>query len=247
MGNSHNSNAQIPHWQASSQAENFNSIHSIGVNSGRGGYLELIIGPMFSGKTSELQRRLKLAKIAGYNVLGFKYTLDNRYGEKMNTHDSVSFEAKGFKNIQDILEHSKGYQIVGVDEIQFAMLPENFSNEQIYRKACEIALVQMKEEVKNGTHFLLAGLQGNFRGEPFNYFMHLLLGHADIINSFSAICTFKENGSQCSQAATRTQRIINGQPAQYDDPLTLIGAQDSYEARCPKHHFVPKASNLSLF
>jgi thymidine kinase len=236
--------AESPKWQASLKNHSF---PSSGIHSNRGGYLELIIGPMFSGKTSELQRRLKLARIAGYNVMGFKYNLDVRYGENMNTHDSISLEACGFTSIDDILQNSEGYQIVGVDEIQFALLPEKFATQDEYFKACNKALRAIKEKVQNGTHFLLAGLPSNFRGEPFNYFMHLLLGNADLINSFSAICTYKENDMQCSQAATRTQRIINGQPAQYDDPLTLIGAQDSYEARCPRHHIVPRSSNLSLF
>jgi thymidine kinase len=213
----------------------------------RAGYLELIVGPMFSGKTSELQRRLRLAQIAGYGVKAFKYVHDVRYGEKMSTHDSIGYEAYAFNNIENIFSQLNGEQIVGVDEIQFALLPEKFDDKFSYEKICESALDKIKTKVQTGTHFICAGLPTNFRGEPFNYFMHLLLGHADMVSSFTAICTYKENGMQCSRPATRTQRIINGQPAHYDDPLTLIGAQDSYEARCPAHHFVPRGESRTLF
>jgi len=215
--------------------------------SGQSGYLEMIVGSMFSGKTSELQRRLKLSQIAGYQLKAFKYIFDNRYGQSMNTHDSISFEAEGFKNINEILEKSVGYKIVGVDEIQFALLLDNYGSEEEYRIACEKALSEIKERVSGGTHFIFAGLPVNFRGEPFNYFMQLLMSNADILNTFTAICTYRESDHQCNQSATRTQRIINGQPANYYDPLILIDAQDHYEARCPKHHFVPKATTSQLF
>jgi len=217
--------------------------------SNTSGYLEIVVGPMFSGKTSELQRRLRLAQIAGYRVKGFKFLRDARYGEKMNTHDSMEFEAENFENIFQILEKSRGFEVVGIDEVQFALLGDSFSTESEYLEQCWKAINEMKERIQEGTRFIAAGLPTNFRGEPFNMLMNLLLGNADRIDSFTAICTFKnrENQKQCNNTATRTQRIIDGQPAAYNDPLTLIGAKESYEARCPLHHFVPKVKTEQLF
>jgi len=211
------------------------------------GYLEVVTGPMFSGKTSELQRRLRLAKIAGKKVKAFRYMKDERYGVDMHTHDSVGLEAVPFRDIFDVLNAIDDAEIVGIDEVQFALMEGGFSTATEYKLKCEEVVAILQEKTAKGTTFICAGLPTNFRGEPFNEFMKVLLGHADIIDTFSAICTYYNEGRQCSGLATRTQRIVNGQPAAYNDPLTLIGAKESYEARCPSHHFVPKGISNSLF
>ena len=211
------------------------------------GYLEVVVGPMFSGKTSELQRRLRLAKIAGKKVIGFKYSKDMRYGEAMNTHDSISFDAVPFSSFQEILDKSKEFEVVGVDEVQFAILEDNYSSKNEYEEQCAKFVKEIKERLKDGVRFICAGLPTNFRGEPFNYLMNTMLGFADSIDSFSALCTYKENTVQCNNKATRTQRIVNGEAASYDDPLTLIGAKENYEARCPLHHFVPRVGSRKMF
>lgn len=207
----------------------------------KSGYLEMIVGPMFSGKTSELQRRLRLAKIAGHKIQAFRFTEDTRYSKDMATHDKLTFKAKPYKNIWEILSQINPHtNIVGIDEIPFSLMEENHSDFNHYLQSIKRAISMIKELNQKGIRFLCAGLNCNFKGEPFNEWTKELIANADIVHSLDAICTHVDSeGRQCNLPATRTQRLIDGKPADYNDPLKLIGASDSYEARCPMHHFVP--------
>lgn len=177
------------------------------------GQLEVICGPMFSGKSEELMRRIRRAKIARQKVITFKHRLDDRHAiEYIVSHDGNRVEALPLDNVQRILEiaQSDYISVIGIDEAQF------FSKD-IIPIIC--ALVQ------NGKRVIVAGLDLDFRGAPFGC-IPLLLAIADTITKLKAICT------ECGDDAHYTQRLVNGTPAQYDDPIIMIGAQESYQARC---------------
>jgi len=182
------------------------------------GRLEVICGSMFSGKTEELMRRLKRAEYAKQNVLTIKHKIDQRSNQQ---HSAImSHEGKqrlAFLVSEDDVEVAKildladeSIDVVGIDEIQF------FSN-----KAVEIIC----KLVDQGKRVIVAGLDLDFRGDPFGT-MPLLLALADDVTKFKAICVI------CGADAHHTQRILNGQPARYDDPIILVGATNYYEARC---------------
>lgn len=196
--------------------------------------LSVIVGCMFSGKTAELLRQVERSKIAKIPSQVFKPDIDNRWGKnrQVASHNGLECEAIPipikhpgvlFERLNPDTEH------VAIDEVQF------FDP--------EIINVVKKLLLKN-IQVLVAGLPNDFRGEPFGA-MPILLALADEITRLTAICTFEdENGKICGQAATRTQRLINGQPAKYSDPIVLIGASDSYAARCIKHHLVPEKPEI---
>ena len=180
------------------------------------GRLEIICGSMFSGKTEELMRRLKRAEIAKQNVLTIKHQIDTRRSIScISSHDGRERAAfsVGDKTVlvDKILElANKNIDVVGIDELHF------FPDEIV-----EIAL----QLVENGKRVIVAGLELDFRGEPF-LFVAKLLAFADDVTKLKAICT------QCCKDAHYNQRIINGKPAKYDDPIILVGAEECYEARC---------------
>ncbi len=182
------------------------------------GWVEVITGPMFSGKTEELIRRLRRAVIARQKVQVFKPALDHRYGlQRVASHSGASFEAVAVEKARDILQEvAPDTTVVAIDEVQFF-------DETI------VEVVQHLAE--QGRRVILSGLDTDFRGEPFGP-MPQLLAQADQVDKLHAICLV------CGGPATRTQRLINGKPARYDDPVILVGAEELYEPRCRLHHEV---------
>lgn len=186
-----------------------------------GGWIEVVCGSMFSGKTEEVIRRVKRAVIARQKVQVFKPAIDTRYvHEKVTSHSGAQFEATAVSKATDILEQLEpDTEVVAIDEAQF------FDSE-VVRVATELA--------DRGLRVLIAGLDMDFRGEAFGP-MPALLAQAEKVDKLQAICQV------CGAPASRSQRLINGQPADYDDPVILVGAEEVYEARCRSCHKVPRA------
>ncbi len=184
------------------------------------GSIEVITGSMFSGKTDELIRRLRRARIAKQKVQVFKPVIDNRYAvEKVTSHAGSEFEATPVAKAADILALIQpDTTVVALDEAQFF-------------EPGVIALC--RQLAGRGLRVLAAGLDQDFRGEPFGP-MPELLAIAEHVDKLHAIC------AECGEEASRTQRLINGQPAAYDDPIVVVGASEMYEARCSEHHRVPR-------
>jgi thymidine kinase len=184
------------------------------------GSIEVICGSMFSGKTDELIRRLVRSTIAKQKVQVFKPALDVRYAaEKVTSHAGANFDAIPVQKASEILlKIDKDTTVVGIDEAQF------MDNE----------VVQIAQQLaESGIRVLVAGLDTDFRGEPFGY-MPILMSMAETVDKLHAICMV------CGDEASRTQRLVNGKPARYDDPVVIVGASEMYEARCRLHHEVPK-------
>ena len=184
------------------------------------GSIEVICGSMFSGKTDELIRRLVRAKIARQQVQVFKPAIDVRYAvEKVTSHAGANFDAIPVAKPADILGNlDEDTTVIGIDEAQFM-------DADVVKVAQELADV--------GKRVLVAGLDLDFRGEPFGP-MPLLMAKAERVDKLHAICMV------CGEEASRTQRLVNGKPARYDDPVVIVGAAEMYEARCRMHHKVPR-------
>ena len=184
------------------------------------GSLEVITGSMFCGKTEELIRRLRRATIAKQQVQVFKPIFDNRYAEeKVVSHAGHDYNAQPIqssKEIQDELK--KGTTVVAIDEVQFF----------------DAGVTDIAAKLANqGIRVIAAGLDMDFRAEPFGP-MPALLAIAERVHKLHAICMV------CGEPASRTQRLVDGMPAQYGDPVVIVGASELYEARCRKHHEVPR-------
>jgi thymidine kinase len=182
------------------------------------GRVELICGSMFSGKTEELIRRLRRAVIARQKVQVFKPLIDTRYHEaQVTSHNGLGFEAKPVAEAADILaDLSPETTVVAIDEVQFF----------------DPGILDICEQLADqGLRVICAGLDTDFRGEPFGP-MPDLMARAELVDKIHAICVV------CGQDANRTQRLIDGEPAAYDDPIVLVGAAEVYEARCRHHHEV---------
>ena len=176
------------------------------------GWIEVICGPMFAGKSEELIRRVKTLSYAHQKIVAFKPAIDNRYDKSaIASHDGEKYQAFAIKSAEDILPLVESdVQVVAIDEVQF------FKD----------SIVSICESLADrGVRVIVAGLDTDFRGEPFGV-MPLLLARAEFVTKLSAACTV------CGCAATRTQRLVDGKPANYDDPIILVGAKESYEARC---------------
>jgi thymidine kinase len=184
------------------------------------GSIEVVCGSMFSGKTDELIRRLVRATIAKQKVQVFKPAIDIRYAvEKVTSHAGANYDAMPVANATEI--HAKldsETTVVGIDEAQFF-------NAEVAEVAQELAA--------RGVRVIVAGLDMDFRGEPFGP-MPLILAKAERVDKLHAICMV------CGDEASRTQRLVNGKPAKYDDPVVIVGASELYEARCRAHHEVPR-------
>lgn len=189
---------------------------------------------MFAGKTELLLKEISRAEYSNKKVQVFKPAIDDRWKEisKIKSHSGGEHEACTVKNATDILSCLEPEtQVVAIEEIQF------FDPEIV-----DVVQVLLEADIR----VVFAGLSQDFRGEPFGS-MPILLSLCDEIDRPTAICTEKVDGSICGANATKTQRIINGQPANYDDPVVLIGdADEGYQARCPKHHRVPGKPRHSL-
>lgn len=185
------------------------------------GHIELICGSMFSGKTEELIRRLRRAVIARQQVQVFKPALDDRYhGEKVTSHNGLNFEAQPVSYAEEVSERLvPETTVVAIDEVQF------FDDDVV--ALCESLADQ-------GLRVICAGLDTDFRGAPFGP-MPALMARAEHVDKLHAICVV------CGNEASRTQRLIDGRPAAYDDPIVLVGAAEVYEARCRQCHRVAPA------
>src|SRR5205823_9191699 len=175
---------------------------------------------MFSGKSEELIRRVKRAVIARRTVQVFKPAIDDRFGTlAVRSHDGDTFVARPVRTSEDILPLiASDTTVVGIDEVQF------FDPEIV---------TVVRGLVLSGRRVICAGLDLDFRGEPFGP-VPTLLALAERVDKLEAICVV------CGESATRTQRIVDGVPADYDDPIIVIGAQEAYEARCRTCHTVPR-------
>lgn len=184
------------------------------------GSVEIITGSMFSGKTEELIRRLRRAEIARQKIQVFKPQLDNRYAiDKVTSHAGTEFEAIPVTQARLILEMvDEDTTVVGIDEAQFF----------------DLAIPEVCQTLADrGVRVLVAGLDTDFRAEPFGP-MPVLMAEAEHVDKLQAICMV------CGGPASRTQRLIDGMPAHYDDPILVVGASELYEARCRAHHIVPR-------
>lgn len=186
------------------------------------GRIEVICGSMFCGKTEELIRRVRRAIIAKQTIKVFKPRIDDRYGIKnITSHTGQSVEAIPVESSGDILALADGSAtVVAIDEAQFF----------------DMGLIDVVQRLvdEQKLRVIVAGLDTDFRGEPFGP-MPQLLSIAEEVIKLHAICVV------CGEDASRTQRLVDGKPAAYDDPIILVGAQESYEARCRRHHQVPPA------
>lgn len=187
----------------------------------RDGWIEVICGCMFAGKTEELIRRINRITYAKKTILVFKPKIDNRYDEgSVVSHSQKKIKSIVISSANEILEHlpEKLPYAIAIDEVQF------FGED----------LIPVIESLANsGVRIICAGLDQDFRGEPFGI-IPMILSRAEYVTKLQAICQV------CGQPATRTQRIINGEPADYDDPIILVSAAEKYEARCRHCHQVPR-------
>jgi len=183
------------------------------------GWIEVICGSMFSGKTEELIRRVRRAQIAKQKVQVFKPIIDDRFGvENITSHNGMHVEAVPVSDAESILRLVElDTNVVAVDEVQFF--------DWRIAQVCD-ALASRQIRV------IAAGLDMDFRGEPFGP-MPLLMAEAEQVDKLHAICVV------CGRPASRTQRLIDGRPASHDDPVILVGASEVYEARCRHCHKVP--------
>ena len=180
---------------------------------------------MFSGKSEELIRRIKRAVIARRSVQVFKPALDDRYGTLLvRSHDGDSFVARPVRSSDEIFPLVQPETtVVGIDEVQF--FDDGVTG-------------VVRSLVAGGRRVICAGLDLDFRGEPFGP-VPILLALAEKVDKLEAICVV------CGEAATRTQRIVDGVPAFFDEPIIKIGAKESYEARCRGCHEVPRRIAVS--
>ena len=181
----------------------------------RGGWLEVVCGPMFSGKSEELIRRLRRAEIAGQRALIVKPKLDDRYDiGHVVSHAGAKMRAVAVGSAAEIPGLVEGYDVVGVDEVQFF--------------GPEIVLV-IDMLVERGLRVVACGLDQDFRGRPFGA-MPELLCRAELVDKLQAVC------HRCGGPATRTQRLVDGRAAPFAGETIQVGALEQYEARCRSCH-----------
>ena len=181
----------------------------------RGGWLEVICGPMFSGKSEEMIRRLRRAEIAGQRVVIFKPRIDDRYdATDVVSHAGARMQAVPVSSVTEIETHAQGCDVVGIDEAQFL-------GDGVVATALDLA--------DRGVRVVVAGLDQDFRRLPFGP-MPELLTHAEFVDKLQAVC------HRCGGPATTTQRLVDGQPAPYAGETVVVGAAEQYEARCRECH-----------
>lgn len=181
----------------------------------RGGWLEVICGPMFSGKSEEMIRRLRRAEIAGQRVVILKPRIDDRYdATDVVSHAGARMQAVPISSAADVPGCAEGFEVVGIDEVQFL----------------EVTIVAHALELANrGVRVVVAGLDQDFRRLPFGP-MPELLSHAEFVDKLQAVC------HRCGGPATTTQRLVDGLPAPYSGDTVVVGAAEQYEARCRGCH-----------
>ena len=190
-----------------------------------GGFLEVITGPMFAGKTTELIKRIERQAFARRKVALFKPSIDTRYSkEEVVAHNGLRYEAfvvpTDENGVRSIMETTirEGFEVIGIDEVQFFPI--------------EIVDV-LNRLADRGIYVIASGLNLDFKGDPFPVTKELLV-RADNIIYLTAVCTV------CGKPATRSQRLIDGKPAPRNSPIIQVGGRESYEARCREHHIVPE-------
>jgi thymidine kinase len=180
-----------------------------------GGWLEVICGPMFSGKSEEMLRRLRRAEIAGQSVVIFKPRIDDRFdADDVVSHAGARMRGVPVAGVPELVARAQGHDVVGIDEVQF------FAAEVI-DAALELA--------NAGVRVVAAGLDQDFRRLPFGP-MPDLLAHAEFVDKLQAVC------HRCGGPATTTQRLVDGEPASYSGATIVVGAREQYEARCRDCH-----------
>jgi thymidine kinase len=183
------------------------------------GSVEMIVGPMYAGKSEELIRRVNRARIADLKVLVFKPLMDNRYCVNcITSHNGKQLECFAVRDADEVkrIIQETDYDVLAIDEIQFL----------------DWGIIDVCQEAANqGKRVICSGLDMDFRGEPFQVVPYLM-AVAESVTKLTAVC------KRCKIPATRTQRLVNGQPAHFNDPIILVGAQESYEARCRRCHEV---------
>jgi thymidine kinase len=192
------------------------------VHGTRPGWIEVISGVMFAGKSEELIRRVRRAIIARRQVQVFKSHLDSRYAGlySVTSHDGTAVEATPVDAAAEILRQVRpGTELVAIDEAQFL-------GADLVAAATLLA--------QRGVRVIVAGTDTDFRGEPFGA-MGDLMAVAETVDKLRAICTV------CGGEACRNQRLVDGKPARWDAPTILVGGRESYEARCRHCHRVPRA------
>jgi thymidine kinase len=190
--------------------------------STRQGWIEVITGVMFSGKSEELLRRVRRATIARKKVQVFKSHLDDRYGgvHAVASHDGRAAEAIPVDSSAEIARQvSSLADVIAIDEAQFL-------DHGVITLATRLA--------GNGVRMIIAGTDTDFRGEPFGP-MGDLMAVGELVDKLHAICVI------CGNPASRNQRLIGGRPARYDSPTIMVGGSESYEARCRHCHQVPRS------
>ena len=181
----------------------------------RGGWLEVICGPMFSGKSEEMIRRLRRAEIAGQRVVILKPRIDDRYdATDIVSHAGARMRAVPIGSADEALDRADGFEVVGIDEVQFL---------DVVIVAHALALAD------RGVRVVAAGLDQDFRRLPFGP-MPELLAHAEFVDKLQAVC------HRCGGPATTTQRLVDGRPAPYSGETVVVGAAEQYEARCRSCH-----------
>ncbi len=191
------------------------------------GWIEVISGVMFSGKSEELIRRVRRAVLAKKRVQVFKSHLDDRYTGiySVTTHDGIAVEAQPINAAAEVVRFVRpDTSVVAIDEAQFL-------DDGIVDVATALA--------RRGVRVILAGTDTDFRGEPFGA-MPALMAVAEVVDKLHAICVV------CGDPACRNQRLINGRPAVYGSPTIMVGGSESYEARCRHCHRVPSVDESQV-
>jgi len=191
------------------------------------GWIEVISGVMFSGKSEELLRRVRRALIAKKRVQVFKSHLDRRYAgvERLSSHNGSAIEAVPVVSAREIRTRvNPETDVVGIDEVQFL--------------DSEVVSV-VRWLARRRVRVIVAGTDMDFRGEPFGS-MGELMAIAEVVDKLHAICV------QCGDLATRNQRLIDGEPAPAEGPVIQIGGAESYEARCRQCHEVPEVGRHQM-
>lgn len=190
------------------------------------GWIEVISGCMFAGKTEELIRRIKVLQYAKKKIVVFKPAIDNRFDNEMVvSHAGTKVDSFAIKQAREIFNFiDEDVEIIAIDEVQF------FDDEVV--EICEFLADQ-------GKRVMVAGLDMDFRGVPFGI-MPKLFTMAEFVTKLTAVCM------TCGAPATRTQRLVNGEPASFVDPIILVGAAEKYEARCRHCHEVKGKPNPVL-
>lgn len=182
------------------------------------GWVEVVTGPMFAGKSEELLRRINRLQYAKQKFLVFRPRLDNRYSlDELVSHNKNRHKSILIDQASDVLKYvSDDIHAVIIDEIQFL----------------DLSIVSISEQLAaRGLRVILGGLDTDFRGEPFAVTAHAI-AVSEFVTKLTAICVV------CGSPATKTQRIVDNQPASYHDPIVVVGAQEQYEPRCRHCHQV---------